>query len=611
MQTRNWSRLAAYVLLLVLILPVLAACGGAPAAQNEPTAGTTAGEQATTAPAAEPTAAPAAPAAEATAEPAAEPTAEPAAGANTGTAEPGVLRINTGAEPENIDPQQASFVDEIQYIMMAYQPLMSFDRDMKPVPGAAESVEVSDDGLVYTFKIRPNSQYSDGTPLTAQNFEYAWKRLANPETAGQYQSLPCGIIKGYSEWSAAACQGLTMTDTMALDLEQLEADYGVKAVDDNTLTIELTTPAPYFLSMAALWIGAPVRQEDAEKGADWWYDAENYIGNGPFILAEWDHGNKTTWEPNPNYQGPLGPVKLKRVEYYMINEGQVAFQAYQNGELDMLGVSPEDLATVESDPTLSQETVNTVGSCTFYFGFNLTTPPFDNKQVRQAFAQAIDREAYVRDIFNGIGSPTQVFIPPGFPGYQEDLKLWDFNPEAAKQALADAGFPNGEGLPEIKLTYSASARNNARFEWVANQFKENLGIDAVLDPIDPTAFAGVTKENPPQMFSLGWCADYPDQQNWISLFQTNGLLSTRVGYSNTEFDELIKQADVEQDPATRDDLYRQAEQILIEDAPVVFTFNDGGPVLVKPYVQGVSEDTITPIDYWLGFFNLPNVDVQP
>jgi oligopeptide transport system substrate-binding protein len=133
----------------------------------------------------------------------------------------------------------------------------------------------------------------------------------------------------------------------------------------------------------------------------------------------------------------------------------------------------------------------------------------------------------------------------------------------------------------------------------------------VLDPIDPTAFAAATKDNPPQAYFLGWCADYPDPQNWTSLWQTNGLLASRIGYSNPALDELIKQADVEQDVDTRAELYAQAQPILVEDAPVVFLYNDGGPALVKPYVQGVSEDTITPIDYWLGFFNLPNVDVQP
>ncbi|WP_322488492.1 peptide ABC transporter substrate-binding protein [Chloroflexus sp.] len=598
MNPLRWRHALALTLLFGLLLPILAACGGGnpPATQ----ATTAPAEQPTTAPATQPTAAPQPTAA-------AEPTTAPVAS----TAQPGVLRLNTGSEPDNVDPQKASFVNEIQFIMMAYQALMTFDLDMNPIPGAAEKVDVSADGTVYTFTLRRDGKYSDGTPLTARNFEYAWKRLADPETAGEYQSLPCGIIKGYSEYSAAACQGLSMEEVMKLDLDKLRDEFGVKALDDYTLQIELVAPAPYFLSMAALWIGAPVREEDVAQGDDWWYDPANYIGNGPFMLKEWEHDSKAIWEPNPYYAGPLGPVKLKRVEYYMITDGQVAFQAYQNGELDILGVGAEDLATVKSDPVLSQQTIDVPGSCTFYFGFNLAKPPFDNKLVRQAFAQALDREAYVRDVFQGLGTPTYSFIPPGFPGYQPDLRLWEFNATKAKQTLADAGYPNGQGLPEIKLTYSGTARNNARFEWVANQFKQNLGIDVILDPIDPTAFAAATKDNPPQMFSLGWCADYPDPQNWVSLFQTNGLLSTRVNYSNPQLDELVRQADIEQDPVRRAELYAQAQTILVEDAPVVFMLNNGGPVLVKPYVKGVTPETITPLDYWLGFFNLPNVDVQP
>ncbi|MGB9738337.1 peptide ABC transporter substrate-binding protein [Chloroflexus sp.] len=595
MNFTRWRHSLALTLLFGLLLPILAACTGGSTPSAEPTSAPAA--QPTTAPAAQPTTAPAV-----------QPTTAPV---TTGTAQPGVLRLVTGSEPDNIDPQKANFVNEIQFIMMAYQALMTFDLDMNPIPAAAEKVDVSADGTVYTFTLRRDGKYSDGTPVTARNFEYAWKRLADPETAGEYQSLPCGIIKGYSEYSAAACQGLSMEEVMKLDLEQLRNDFGVKAIDDYTLQIELVAPAPYFLSMAALWIGAPVREEDVAKGDDWWYYPENYVGNGPFVLKEWEHDSKAIWEPNPNYVGPLGPVKLKRVEYYMITDGQVAFQAYQNGEIDMLGVGAEDLATVKSDPVLSKQTIDVPGSCTFYFGFNLAKPPFDNKLVRQAFAQALDREAYVRDVFQGLGTPTYSFIPPGFPGYQPDLKLWELNPEKAKQTLAEAGYPNGEGLPEIKLTYSGTARNNARFEWVANQFKQNLGIDVILDPIDPTAFAAATKDNPPQMFSLGWCADYPDPQNWISLFQTNGLLSAPVNYSNPQLDELVRQADVEQDPVRRAELYAQAQKILVEDAPVVFMMNNSGPVLVKPYVKGVTPDTITPIDYWLGFFNLPNVDVQP
>jgi len=609
MPNANWRSSAAMALLFALLVPILAACGGA---ASTPAADATApaAAEATVAPAADATAAPAA---DATAAPADAPTAAPEAPAagGTGTAEAGVLRINTGSEPDNVDPQKSSFVTEIQFIMMAYQGLMTFDSEMQPVPGAAESVEASADGLKYTFKIRPDSKYSDGSPLTAKDFEYAWKRLANPDTAGQYQSLPCGVIKGYSEWSAAACQGLDITATQALDLPALEAAYGVKATDDSTLEIELTAPAPYFLSMAALWIGAPVREQDVAKGEDWWYDAENYIGNGPFVLTEWDHGNKATWEPNPNYVGPLGPVKLKRVEYYMITEGQVAFQAYQNGELDVLAVAAEDLGTVESDPILSADMVEVPGSCSSYFGFNKNFPPFDNVEVRQAFSMAIDREAWVRDIFGGIGQVNNAFIPPGVPGFQPDLKAFTFDADAAKAKLAEAGFPAGEGLPEIKISYGASARNNARFEWLAGQLKTNLGIDVVLDPVEPTAYTALLKDGQVGFFSTGWCMDYPDPQNWVSLWQSNGVLSSRLNYSNPELDALIKQADVEQDPTKRLELYNQAETILINDVIFVPNRINSGFELVKPYVQGIEAESLTPVDYWWGFFNMPNVDVQP
>lgn len=608
MKRFNLKSSFALVLLLALVLPILAACGGeqggAPAAQ------------ATTAPAAggtEATAAPAEGGAEATPAEGEAPTV-PETGGTTGgagNAEAGVLRLNTGSEPENVDPQKASFVSEIQFIMMNYEGLTTFDQNGEAIPAQAESWEVSEDGTTYTFKLRPDLKYSDGSPLTAQNFVYAWQRLADPETAGEYQSLPCGIVKGYSEYSAAACQGKTLTETLELgNLEELKANLGVSAPDDSTVQFVLENPAPYFPSMAALWLGVPVREEDASQGEDWWYDPANYIGNGPFMLTEWEHDSRAVWEPNPNYAGPLGPVKLQQVVYNMINEGQVAFQAYQNGELDVLTASPEDLASIQSDPTLSKELIDIPGQCTFYIGFNTQKAPFDNVQVRQAFAQAVDREAWVNDVFQGLGKPAQSFIPPGFPGYMES-DMWAFDPEAAKQALADAGYPNGEGLPEIKLTFSSSARNKTRFEFLANQFRQNLGINPVLDPVDPTAYSGIIKENPPQMFYLGWCADYPDPQNWLSQMRTGGVINDRIGWTNEEFNQLTQQADVEQDEAKRAELYDQAHKILIEDAPVVFMNFQANKALVKPYVQGITTESVTPLDYWPGFFNLPNVDVQP
>lgn len=607
----------ASTLLAALVVPILAACGGGtPAGTTQATSAPAAGE-ATSAPVAEATTAPA----EATAAPveaattAPEATTAPAAGGSS-SAEAGVLRLNHGAEGDNYDPQQASFVGEIQFIMLNYQGLMSFDKDMKPVPGAAESVEPSADGKTYTFKIRADSKYSDGSPLTAQNFEYAWKRLADPKLAGQYQSIACGVIEGYSEYAATSCPDAegntkTVTEVEALDLDALRDGVGVKAIDDSTLEIKLVNPAPFFLSMAALWIGAPVREQDTQDPTGLVRAVpESFVGNGPFKLTEHTEAQTAVFEKNENYNGPLGPVKLNQIRFSFINDGQVAFQAYQNGELDALPIGAEDLAAVTSDATLSKEASDVPGSCTFYLGFNIRKAPFDNIEVRKAFAQSLDREAWVRDILQGLGKPTQTFIPPGFPGYVASDKF-PFDATAAKKTLADAGV-TAESLGEVKVTYSQSTRNQARFEWLANQFKQNLGLNVALDPVDPTAYTALLKDENtiPTMFILGWCADYPDPQNWLTtVFKTGGVSAGRAGWSNKQFDELTSQADIETDATKRADLYQQAQDILINDAPVAFFWNDAGKELVKPYVKGA--DVQTPLDYIPGFFNLANLSVEP
>ena len=620
MKRLNLRHSFALALLFALIVPMLAACGGGTTAPPAAATAAPAAEAPTAAPAAEaPTAAPAAEAP--TAEAAEAPTAaaaEPATGTSA-NAKPGILRINAGAEGDNYDPQQASFVREIENIMLNWQALMTFDLKMNPIPGQAESVDVSADGKTYTFHLRPNAKFSNGDPLTAKNYEFAWKRLADPELAGQYQFIGCDVIKGFSEYAVTSCADKTgatktITEAQALDLPKLRDGVAVKAVDDNTLTIELVNPAPYFLSMAALWIGVPVREEDAASVTDLVTAVpEHYIGNGPFMLTEHEQGTKEVWAANPNYQGPLGPVKLKGIEMSMINESAVSFQAYKNGELDIGGVAAEDLAAVKSDPVLSKEYNLSAGSCTFYLGFNTAKPPFDNIKVRQAFAQAFDRDAWVRDVFQGLALPTQTFIPPGFPGYEKSDQ-WAFNADAAKKSLADAGFADVSKLPPIKLTFSSSARNKVRFEWVANQLKQNLGIEAQLDPVDPTAYSALVKDTAttPQLFYLGWCADYPDPQDWLTLvFKTGGSSSSRVSWSNKQFDDLVSKADIEPDAAKRADLYSQAQKILITEAPVAFTSNDVIPYLIKPYVKGISKDTITPLDYIPGFFNLKELDVAP
>jgi oligopeptide transport system substrate-binding protein len=606
MNLPRWRNSFAFLLLLVLLVPILAACGGTAAVQ--PTAAPAA--PAATEPAAAPEAATAetpteAPteeaATEATEAPAEEateaPTEEAAAGAGDGEVSPAgnVLRVNF-SEPENVDPQKSSFVDEIRFIMLNYLPLMTFDTELKPVPGAAESYELSEDGKTFTFKLRPDQMYSDGEPLTAANFEYAWKRLCDPNTAGEYASIAFPVVGCEEFFSAFDTGGLTVTDEA--QLQALRDAVGAKALDESTFEITLKDPAPYFLNVAALWVGAPVREDLVEAGGEtWWSDPANFIGNGPFQLVEWENQSRVRFERNENYV--LSKPQFEAIEGPMSDESNVVFEAYKAGELDISGVA--------ADPELKAQLNEVAGSCTFYIGFNNTKAPFDKMEVRQAFAQALDREAYVRDVLQGLGVPAQSFIPPGFPGHDADEKQWAFDSAAAKQLLETAGYDANQ---EVKFTFAASARGQARAEYLAAMLQNNLGVKVTIDPVDPTVYTSLFKrdEDTPQMFFLGWCADYPDPQNWVSLvFQTGGISSDRINYSNPQLDELTKQADqLPLDDPKRAELYTEAQKLLVKDAPVAFLYHEAGPFLVKPWVKGLNS---TPLDYFPGIFDLGSIEV--
>lgn len=581
--------------LLTSFSMVLASCGGEtatvnPTATTAPAGGTT-DATATTAPAAS---------TDATA------TTAPSGGTGTSSAIPGVLRVNWGSQPENLDLQQFSFVGEIGFAELIFEGLMTLDKDLKPVPAAAESCTASADGLTYTCKVRTGLKYSDGQPLTAKNFEYSWKRLFDPRVPNKQYSFVAYDIAGAEELDSTP-----VTDTAKI--EELMGSIGIKATSDTEIVFTLKQKAAYFPYILTLWTGWPGRQDLIEAGGeDWTTDATGkyYIGNGPFVLKEYSETG-FRMEANPNYRG--GQPKIKEIRGVYINDSAVSFQAYKKGELDVVGVAPEDLATVKADPELQADYIEVAGSCNFYIGFNTQKPPFDNVKVRQAFAQAFDRADYVNNVQQGLGDVALSFVPPDRPGHDADLKLYEFNAEAAKAALADAGFANGAGLPEIKLTYSSSPRNKTRMEWVQNQVKKNLGIDLVLDPVESKAYTGLVKDpaTTPQVFFLGWCQDYPDPQNWLTLVFHSESTVTHVGWKNEEYDTLTRQADAEPDQAKRLEMYSKAQEILVREAPAVFLFWDKNPYLVKPYIKGMKENIIPQDKVIPGIANIVNIEVGP
>ena len=513
------------------------------------------------------------------------------------------LRLNAGSEPDTIDPQKASFVGEIDKIMRVFRNLLQFDKTSALVPDqAAEMPKVSDGGKTFTFTLKKGLVYSDGTPLTAKNYEYGWKRHLDPAVAGDYASL------GYIIVGAEAYNSADLKKTSADDLKKLRDAVGVKALDDLTLEIKLTDPAPWFLSVLATWCGLPSREDLVTKGGETWTDPATYVGNGPYILTEWEHQNRMAFKANDKFL--TGAPPIAKVDYAMINEPAVAFAAYLNNELDQTGVQREDKAKVEADMTLSKEFHQFAGSCTYYVGFNHLIKPFNNTTVRRALSAAVDRAGFVKNILGGQGLPARQFLPPGFPGYFEtELEEQVYNPELAQKLLADAGYPLAKGFPQLKLAYSSNARNKARMEALADSLRKVLWIDVVLDPVESRAYTALLKkqETTPPMFVAGWCQDYPDPQNWYSLVFTSSSSIDHTSWKNKEYDKLCDAGDKELDNVKRTGYYRQAAQLLLSDAAVAFFYHSVAWSLIKSRVQGFRED---PLEYFLGEHDLYNLKLS-
>jgi oligopeptide transport system substrate-binding protein len=242
--------------------------------------------------------------------------------------------------------------------------------------------------------------------------------------------------------------------------------------------------------------------------------------------------------------------------------------------------------------------------------FHQLKEPFTDVKVREAFGMALDRDKWVTDVLKGLGSPTLTWIPPGYPGYQAGETRWGFDAAAAKQALAESSYGSVDKLPKITDTFSDTPRNRVRNEWLAAQWKEVLGVDVELNPVESTTYTALTKDitTAPQMYILGWCADYPDPQNWLSVYWKTGGFGERIAYSNPDFDALVNEADTTTDPAKRAELYAQAQDLLVAGAPVAFFWNNVNTYLIKPWVKGIA---LTPQDAgWAGNLSPLTIDID-
>jgi oligopeptide transport system substrate-binding protein len=492
----------------------------------------------------------------------------------------GELTTRIAADPDQIDPQKESFINEIGVTMRVFESLMTADvKTGNIIPGAAKAQpKISSDGLQYTYTVQDGLKYSDGKAVTANDFRYGWIRLCDPATAGEYAATGY-IVAGCEEWNGMDPKQDDPAKLAAAKQKFLDS---VK-VSGQDITFTLVNPAPYFNAIASIWVGAPVREDMVTKGGEKWTEPAYFIGNGPFVLSEWQHGVKMVFTRNENYRTK---TKLAKWTLVIINDGAVSFAAYRNNELDLYVVAAEDLRSIDADADLKKQVVDGPDGCSWYIAFNNKKAPFNDKNVRVAFSKSFDRVSYITDV-EKIGTPSTSFISPGLPGHDDSDTFQKYDPAAAKAAFAQATPASQAAMTSLKITYGSNARTKTRLEWFQNQWKTNLGVSVTLDPVDPTTMTQLQKNEAtlPLMFFTGWCPDYYDQQDWLTTVFSTKASSAKVGYTSKAFDDLVYAADKEPDQKKRDDMYLQAQKILAQDAPVAFTHYGSAKILQKPWVK--------------------------
>ncbi len=473
------------------------------------------------------------------------------------------FRLVLSNEPPTLDWSLATDSVSITVIENLMDGLTRFDHDLHPVPAVASSWEVLDGGRRYVFTLRPDVTWSDGRPVTAGDFEYAWKRLLDPRTAAQYAYFLYPVV------NAKAYNTGAITDPSTI---------GVRARSALELEVVLEQPMVYFPSLTTFMVTFPQRRDLIERYGDRWTDPGRLVTNGPFRLDEWRHEYRLLLSANPRYYG--GKPKVDRVRMYVVNERTTELTLYETGDLDYAQLPPEAIPTFEGTPEHRRLPILRG----YYVGFNVSKPPFTDPRVRQAFALALDREEFPK-ILRGGELAARSWVPPGMPGYEPDVGL-GHDPERARALLAEAGYPDGIGLPAVEYVYNTGPVNTLIAENLQAQWKRTLGITVSLDNVEWKVYLKRLEQDAPAMFRLGWGADYPDPDNFLALFTADsGNNHTR--WANRRYDALVAAAASEPDAVRRLAMYRDAQRILTEqDAPIVPLFTHSQNILVKPWVRG-------------------------
>lgn len=478
--------------------------------------------------------------------------------------------------PDNVDPGITSETYASPILTNVFEGLVTYDAQNKLIPGHAEKWEISDDGLVYTFHLRPNLKWSDGSPLNAHDFVYGWLRVITPATASLFADQMLPYVKNAKEFY----DGKVGADAV-----------GIEALDENTLRVTLKAPTPFFLDLTSTYTFSPVQRATVEKNADkWTLDGKSYICNGPFRAEKINFNESYELVKNEHYWNAEN-VKLENLKFVYITDSSTALTAFRAGEIDGFWEVPAgDLPALraESDELI---TVNAFGT-TFHI-MNNAAPPFNNKLVRKAFNLAIDRKALIEDVLGTGDTPAFALVSPGYvaggadategrPTYDMALEA---QPEKAQKALAEAGYPNGKGFPEITYYYSTNDTYKKTVEALSEMLKKNLGIKVKLKTADWAVYYADVQAGKYQLGQYGWGGDYLHPMTFLPLFVTSGV-NNYSRYSNPKYDTLVAQIQTETDEKKALALVREAEDTMMEDYPLLPLFHRSYSYMMRKGTAG-------------------------
>ncbi len=477
----------------------------------------------------------------------------------------GGLTVQIGPNPETLDPALNSSVDGGNMLVTLDETLLIIDENLEVQPGQAESYTVSDDGLTWTFTMRDGLKWSDGSELNAKDFEYSFKRVCDPTVAAPYGETVMGMVEGYAEAAAG-------------DLDALQ----VKASDDGkTLTVQLAYPCSYFDKLVAFGTLSPVQQATVEANGDAWATTpETYICNGPFKITEWVPGERIVVSKNENYAGGWDSKRIvtDEITFLLLEDSSASYAAYNSGTAQLIKDVPTEeipsLTKAEDGGDFHVEAI--LG--TYYLNMNTSIEPFNDVNVRKALNLAIDRDYVANVIMQGTYMPAYNFMGTGVTdstGYFMDNAIaanggktyisedYEANLAAAKQALADAGYPNGEGFPTITYSTNDAGYHLAVAEYLQSVYAEELGITMNIDKVEWASFTPQRRAGDYEMARNGWVMDYNDASNMLELFfSTNGNNDGK--YNNPAFDAAFEKSKVA-DSATHFEALHEAEQIMMND----------------------------------------------